>query len=61
MRAVLVTVLAVLLLGCVRETVSCVVLAPDDPLCQDPDANVDADVDATVDDSGTDAGLDAGG
>lgn len=60
MRAALMTVLAFLLLGCVRETVSCVVLAPDDPLCQDPDADVDADVDAATD-SGSDADPDGGG
>ncbi len=56
MRASLVVLVALALLGCVRETVSCTVLPGDDPLCQDPDANVDADIDAaTPEDAGHDA------
>lgn len=47
MRALLVAIAVLALAGCVRETVSCTVLQPDDPLCQDPDTGVlDAGVDA---------------
>jgi hypothetical protein len=46
MRTLVPILTVLMLLGCVRETVSCTVLADDDPLCQDPDADVDADVDS---------------
>jgi hypothetical protein len=58
MRRVVVMIAALVLGGCVRETVSCTVLGSDDPLCQDPDADVDADVDAAVDDADVDAATD---
>jgi hypothetical protein len=62
-RLALLLIAALSLFGCVRETVACTVLAHDDPLCQDPDADVDADTDAAVEDAATetDADLDGGG
>lgn len=60
LRRLAVVLFALALFGCVRETVSCTVLADDDPLCQDPDTGVlDAGMeDASVDDAGIeDAGI----
>lgn len=59
MRPLALTLAGLLLVGCVRETVSCTVLAADDPLCQDPDADIDADIDAAADDADIDADIDA--
>ncbi len=58
MRALALTMAALMLLGCVRETVACTVLEPGDPLCQDPDADVDADTDAGAEEAGLEAGFD---
>ena len=59
-RSLFVALIAIALAGCVRETVSCTVLGPTDPLCQDPDTGIidggeraDADVaDAGVGETG---------
>jgi hypothetical protein len=63
LHRIAIVLLALTLLGCVRETVSCTVLADDDPLCQDPDTGVidagteDAAVeDGAIEDGAVDAG-----